>query len=150
MADQLRITYTGTNVGKIYLSDIGKRNQLGGGREGDYNNNSGDDQYIMWGETVVLQKSGEVLNSNAHGVLKYFSTAPSDGAWINGAPLTVVDIASTDVNEVPGRNFAGDTGRYTDAYLARLASANFSTGTVGQTGYYYGNADAPGITGASS
>jgi hypothetical protein len=150
MADQLRITYTGTNVGKIYLSDIGKRYQLGGGREGDYGSASGDDQYIIWGETIVLQKSGEVLNSVAYGVIKYFSQSPSAGAWINGAPLTVTDIASTIANEVPGRSYAGDTGRYTDAYLSRLAAANFSTGAVGQTGYYYGNSDAPGITGVSA
>jgi len=150
MADQLRISYNGTNVGKIYLSDIGKRYQLGGGQEGDYGNNSGDDQYINWGETVVLQKTGEVLNSVAHGVLKYFSTVPSDGSWINGAPITVTDITSTSADEVPGRDFTGDTGRYTDAYLERLAQANYSTGTAGQTGYFYGNSDTPGITGASS
>jgi len=150
MADQFRISYTGTNVGKIYLSDIGKRYQLGGGREGDYGNSGGDDQYIMWGETVVLQKTGEVLNSKAHGVLKYFSQDPSDGTWINGAPISITDVASDSDDEVPVRDYAGDTGRYTDTYLAKLANDNYSTGTAGQTGYFYGNTDTPGITGASS
>jgi hypothetical protein len=150
MADQIQVKYTGTNVGKIYLSDIGKRYQLGGGQEGDYGNTAGDDQYIIWGEVLVLQKTGEVLNSMAHGVLQYFSAAPSDGSWINGAPLTLVDTASTSADEVPGRDYPGDTGRYTDAYLNRLSNAAFSTGAAGQTGYFYGNTDTPGITGASA
>lgn len=151
MADQVRVKYVGTNVGKIYLSDIGKRYQLGGGREGDYANSSGDDQYLMWGETLILQKSGEVLNSIANGVLKYFSNAPSSGSWINGAPLAVdTDAAYTSTDEVPLRDVTGDTGRYTDMYLTRLATDNYTTGSAGQTGYFYGNTDTPGITGASS
>jgi hypothetical protein len=49
MANTLLVQYFGTNVGKIYFTDVDKRNQLGGAQEGNYN--GGQDQYIMWGET---------------------------------------------------------------------------------------------------
>jgi len=139
MSDQIRIQYNGTNVGKIYLSDIEKRLGLGGAQEGNYK--GGQDQYIIWGETVILEKTGDVLMSLASGVLKYHST---DDATVfpTGAPLTIdSDAAYTYLDEVPLRNVTGDTGRYTDEYMARLANDKYApTGVAGVTGYYYGNA----------
>ena len=58
MADQIKVQYNGTNVGKIYLSDIEKRLGLGGAQEGNYT--GGQDQHMIWGETLVLQKTGTV------------------------------------------------------------------------------------------
>jgi len=143
----LRVRYLGTNIGPIYLSDVQKRVGLGGGQEGGYN--QGQDQYIRWGETLILQESGDVLMSQAYGVLKYFSAAAASGAWINGAPLTLDSGVYTEANDVPGRRYAGETGVFTDAYLAQIANTKYSTGIAGATGYYLGNSDSAGITGAS-
>jgi hypothetical protein len=156
MADnQIRIRYLGTNVGKVYLSDVGKRLGLGGGQEGGYG--YGQDQYIVWGETLILQATGEVLMSAANGVLKYFSSAPTSGAWLNGAPLVIDFNDYTSASDSPLRAVSGATGRYTDTVLSALAgNKNGITGgmsyspSAGATGYYYGNSDLPGITGASA
>lgn len=141
MANKLRVQYFGTNVGKIYFTDIDKRNQLGGAQEGNYV--GGQDQYIMWGETKVLELTDDVLYSQAKGVLKYFSTEASSSTFSshNGAPLILTEGAYTSANEVP-RSDIGDTGgtRFTDAYLDQLANDKYSTGAAGATGYYYGNA----------
>ena len=138
MSDQIRIQYNGTNVGKIYLSDIEKRLGLGGAQEGNYG--GGQDQYIIWGETVILQKTGDVLMSVASGIIKYYSTA-NTAVFPTGAPLTVDSDASyTSLDEVPLRDVTGETGRYTDAYMSRLANDKYApTGIAGVTGYYYGN-----------
>ena len=157
MADnQIRIRYLGTNVGKIYLSDVGKRLGLGGGREGGYG--YGQDQYIVWGETLILQATGEVLMSAADGVLKYFSSDPSSGAWINGTPLLIDFNDYTSASDNPLRDVTGDTGRFTDTVLGILADGGKQgiTGGLaynpasGATGYFYGNTSTPGITGASA
>jgi len=135
----LKVKYFGTNVGKIYLSDVYKRHQLGGAPEGQYN--AGQDEYIIWGETVVLQYTGEVLFSMASGILKFFSTLASSPAFThNGPPLVLEDGSFTAANEDPRRDI-GDTGagRYTDAYMSKLADARWGTGLAGATGYYYGN-----------
>lgn len=141
MANKLKVEYLGTNVGKIYLTDIDRRLQLGGAQEANYN--GGQDQYIIWGETKVLELTDDVLYSMASGVLKYFSTASSSTVFSgnNGAPLTLTEGGYTSANEVP-RQDIGDTagGRYTDAYMTRLANAKWApTGVAGVTGYYYGN-----------
>jgi len=138
MSDQIRIRYNGTNIGKIYLSDVEKRLALGGSVEGNYR--GGQDQYIIWGETVVLQKSGNVLMSLASGNLKYYSTANAS-IYPTGAPLTIdSDAIYTSVDEVPLRDVEGDTGRYTDEYMSRLANDKYApTNVAGATGYYYGN-----------
>lgn len=141
MANTLLVQYFGTNVGKIYFTDVDKRNQLGGAQEGSYN--AGQDQYIMWGETKVLQLTDSVLYSRAKGVLKYFSTAASSTIFSahNGAPLVLTEGPYTSVDEVP-RSDLGDTGgtRYSDAYMDQLANDKYSSGAAGATGYYYGNA----------
>ncbi len=141
MANTLRVQYFGTNVGKIYFTDVDKRNQLGGAQEGNYQ--GGQDQYICWGETKVLQLTDDVLYSMAKGVLKYFSTAASSSVFTdhNGAPLILTEGAYTSANEVP-RADIGDTGSslFSDAYMSQLANDKYSTGAAGATGYYYGNA----------
>lgn len=141
MANKLKVEYFGTNVGKIYFTDIDKRNQLGGSQEGNYQ--GGQDQYIMWGETKVLELTDDVLYSMSKGILKYFSTAASSTVFSghNGAPLVLTEGAYTSANEVP-RQDLGDTGgtRFADAYIAQLANDKYSTGAAGATGYYYGNA----------
>ena len=140
MANRLRVRYLGTNVGKIYFSDIERRQQLGGADEAQYR--GGHDQYIIWGETKVLDLTTDVLFSLTDGVLKYWSTAASSTGFVNGAPLVLDEGAYTKSQEVP-RQDIGDTGtsRYTDAYMDRLADAKYSTGAAGDTGYYYGNQD---------
>ena len=65
----LKVKYFGTNVGKIYLGDVYKRHQLGGSPEGQYL--AGQDEYIIWGETVVLELTSEVLFSMSNGTLKF-------------------------------------------------------------------------------
>lgn len=138
MANTLTVKYTGTNVGKIYFSDIDRRHQLGGAAEGNYV--GGQDQYITWGETKVLIFTDDVLYSWAKGVLKYFSTAASSAAFVVGVPLTLTEGTDSSANEVP-RQDIGDTGvsRFTDAYMTTLGLQFYSTGIAGATGYYYGN-----------
>ena len=151
MANTLRVEYKGTNVGKIYFTDIDKRGQLGGSVEGNYN--AGQDQYIMWGETKVLQLTDDVLYSMSTGVLKYFSTSTSSTVFSdhNGAPLTLTEGAYTSADESP-RQDLGDTGstRFSDTYMEKLSNDKYTTGlgpvsdgsggyTGGETGYYFGN-----------
>lgn len=141
MANKLRVEYLGTNVGKIYLSDVGKRLGLGGAQEGDYL--GGQDSYMIWGETRVLDLTSEVLLSQASGILKHFSDATNtDWSTKNGAPLTLTEGAYTSANEVPRRDLGDTSGtRYADSYITRLANDKYQpTGASGVTGYYYGNA----------
>ena len=135
MANTLRVQYFGTNVGKIYFTDVDKRNQLGGSQEGNYY--GGQDEYIVWGETKVLQLTDSVLYSMTKGVLKYFSTEASSTVFSghNGAPLVLTEGAYTSADEVP-RQDIGDTGssRFIDAYMDQLANDKYSTGAAGSTG----------------
>lgn len=142
MANKLRVEYFGTNVGKIYLSDCTKRLALGGSKEGDYY--GGQDRFIVWGETVVLEITDDVLFSMAQGILKYFSTAASSSQFATcGAPLVLTEGAYTSANEWPRKDI-GDTGTslYTDDIMAKLANdqAGITGAPVsGETGYYVGN-----------
>ena len=138
MANTLRVRYFGTNVGKIYFSDIDRRHQLGGAPEGG-NYKAGQDEYIVYGETKVLQLTDDTLYSMTDGVLKYFSTAASSSTFTtSGAPLLLDESTYTKADEVP-RQDLGDTGttRFTDAYMARLADQKFATGAAGETGAYH-------------
>lgn len=68
---KVAIHHTGsTGVGKLYLSDVGRRNSLGGG-ESIYG--YGQDQYINPGQTVNLVATSQVLLSIDRGMLKAFS-----------------------------------------------------------------------------
>lgn len=141
MANKLKIEYNGTNVGKIYLSDVMKRLALGGSPEGNYY--GGQDSYIVWGQTLVLEITDDVLFSMAEGVLKYHSTDSSTTAFVNGAPLTLTEGVYTSADEWPRRD-VGDTGTsiYTDDIMAKLANDQSGiTGAPasGETGYFVGN-----------
>jgi len=147
----LRVQYYGTNVGKIYFSDIDMRGQLGGSREGNYI--GGQNEYIIWGETKVLLITNDVLYSWVKGVLKYFSTEASSDLFglRHGAPLILTEGDYSSTDEVPLQDVQGDTGRYTDTYMAILAQDKWGTGvgpgssvtgvgyTGGETGYFFGN-----------
>jgi len=144
MANKLKIEYYGTNVGKIYLSDCTKRLGLGGGQEGGYN--IGQDQYIVWGQVVVIELTDDVLFSMTDGILKYFSTTASSSVFTTiGAPLTLNEGAHTVADEWP-RQDIGDTGSglFTDTVMAKLANDQSGvTGApaTGETGAYVGNGD---------
>jgi hypothetical protein len=60
------IHYDGTNVGPVYLKDIGMRNQLGGGK-GIYT--LGQDQYIDFGSDATLLSTSDVMLSYTKGVI---------------------------------------------------------------------------------
>lgn len=64
------VSYSGVDIGRIYLEDIGKRSQLGGGEQYVV----GQDTYISHGETIALVNTGAVLTSAEFGTLKKFST----------------------------------------------------------------------------
>jgi hypothetical protein len=134
------VKYFGTNVGKIYLSDIDRRHQLGGAPEGG-NYKAGQDEYITWGQVKVLQLTDDVLYSRLNGVLKYFSTLASSIIFNSqGAPLTIVDGTDDVTNEVPRGDYS-NTGLFDDRFIQNVLTPNYSTGVkgtlgTGATGYY--------------
>jgi hypothetical protein len=146
----VKVSYLGTNVGKIYLSDCGKRLGLGGAQEGNYY--GGQDEYIIWGEIKVLDATTDVLTSLSSGILAHFSdTHNTDWNTKNGPPLTTDYGTHTKIEEKPSAQFmtgsggaCGGTGldyMWSDDYLSRLANDKYApTATAGATGYYYGNA----------
>lgn len=74
------VQYDGTDVGKIYLRDIGQRNQLGGGK-GIFV--IGQDQYLDYGSDATLLSTSEVMLSATSGVIKNFQDAGSFTVTIN-------------------------------------------------------------------
>jgi hypothetical protein len=60
------VHYDGTNVGPIYLKDIGQRSQLGGGK-GIYT--LGQDRYIDPGTDTTFVSTSDVMLSVTKGVL---------------------------------------------------------------------------------
>ena len=157
----LKISYIGTNVGKIYFSDFDKRLGLGGAQEGNYT--GGQDTYIVWGEIKVVQLTDQVIESLQNGVLAYFSST-TNSAWTtrNGPPLVLDTGAHTTYEDLPSIYFMtgtvgfsgisglfltgmGGTGMnyaWSDDYLSKvLSNSQYApTGIAGATGYYYGNA----------
>lgn len=78
MVQKVEITHNGTNgLGQIYLSDVGRRNSLGGGVS-VYEN--GQDQYLNPGDTIELVATSQVLLSIDRGVLKAFSSGDFAGS----------------------------------------------------------------------
>jgi len=68
---KVEIVHTGaTDVGQLYLADVGRRNSLGGGAS-IYG--YGQDQYINPGDTIELVATSQVLLSIDRGMLKTFS-----------------------------------------------------------------------------
>lgn len=74
------IQYDGTNVGPIYLKDVGQRNQLGGGK-GIYT--LGQDQYIAYGSDATLLSTSDVMLSATSGVINTYEDAGSLTVTIN-------------------------------------------------------------------
>jgi hypothetical protein len=64
------VRYDNTDMGRIYLGDVGMRNQLGGGK-GLYT--LGQDRYISHGQDATFIKTGDVLMSANVGRIKKFS-----------------------------------------------------------------------------
>lgn len=63
------VKYDGTNYGRLYLNDIGRRNQLGGGVS-VYG--KGQDQYLSSGQDATLVSTSDVLLSVDRGRIKKF------------------------------------------------------------------------------
>ncbi|RKY81863.1 hypothetical protein DRQ07_02875 [candidate division KSB1 bacterium] len=61
------VNYDGTNYGRVYLRDIGQRNQLGGGK-GIYT--IGQDQYLSYGQDATFIATSDVYMSANSGVIK--------------------------------------------------------------------------------
>ena len=158
---RLKVSYLGTNVGKIYLSDLGKRLGLGGAQEGNYT--SGQDEYIIWGEIRTYDLTGDVISSLSSGILAHFTDA-TNASWsaLNGPPLIAADgtgVSYSQRAEKPSVLFmtgvgTGGTGMggtgldymWSTEYIARLANDKYAPATgvsgalrSGETGYYYGN-----------
>ena len=53
------VSYDGIDLGAVYLEDIGKRSQLGGGEQFEI----GQDIVINSGDSIALVNSGDVLLS---------------------------------------------------------------------------------------
>ena len=68
------VTYSGTDIGAIYIEDIGKRKQLGGGDQFI----KGQDVVMRKGDTVALANGSGVVISAQLGTLKTWSTANSE------------------------------------------------------------------------
>jgi hypothetical protein len=62
------VSYDQTDIGKIYLGDVGQRNQLGTGK-GIYSH--GQDQYIHYGQDATFVTTSDVMMSTAVGRIKY-------------------------------------------------------------------------------
>lgn len=67
----LVVHYDHTDVGRIYLGDVGQRHQLGGGK-GLYTH--GQDRYISHGQDATFVTTGDVLLSllAQGGKIKHF------------------------------------------------------------------------------
>jgi hypothetical protein len=64
------IHYDGTDVGPIYLKDIGQRNGLGGGKSIYVR---GQDQYVDPGTDTTFISTSDVMLSATSGVIKKYS-----------------------------------------------------------------------------
>ena len=63
------VHYDGTDLGKIYLRDIGQRNGLGGGK-GIFS--LGQDRYITHGQDATLVLTSDAAMSETVGVIKKY------------------------------------------------------------------------------
>jgi len=62
------VKYDGTDVGRIYLGDIGQRNQLGTGK-GIYS--YGQDRYMSHGQDATFVTTSDVMMSVVEGKIKF-------------------------------------------------------------------------------
>lgn len=91
-----KVVYSGTNIGPIYIGDVGRRAGLGGGVS-IYQ--QGQDKYIHNGETRRFLNSGEVQLSVDSGTLGHFSTNGAEARFNGSAPLVLTQ-TSAPVTEV--------------------------------------------------
>lgn len=68
------VKYDGTDVGRVYLGDVGQRHQLGGGK-GLYS--LGQDRYLSKGQDATFVSTGDVLLSADRGRIKKMQTRGS-------------------------------------------------------------------------
>jgi hypothetical protein len=66
------VHYDGSNLGTIYLRDIGQRNGLGGGK-GIYT--LGQDCYVDYGTDTTFISTSDVMLSATSGVIAKYVTA---------------------------------------------------------------------------
>ena len=119
------VSYTGTDLGRIYLEDIGKRKQLGGGDQFA----RGQDIMIDHGDTIALVNSGNVLSSVELGIIKTFSTDNSEkiaAMWASKGTSNVITRNSGYTGTQLPRN-GGITGLHAPFVLIPSAGA---TGVV--------------------
>ena len=76
MVQKVEITHNENGLGQVYLSDVGRRNSLGGGVS-IYEH--GQDTYLNPGDTIQLVATSQVLLSIDRGVLKTYSTGDFAG-----------------------------------------------------------------------
>ena len=62
------VNYDQTDIGAIYLGDIGQRNQLGTGK-GIYSH--GQDRYLHYGQDATFITTGEVMMSYDTGRIRF-------------------------------------------------------------------------------
>lgn len=59
----VKVAYDGTNYGRVYLHDVGQRNQLGGGK-GLYV--LGQDRYLSHGQDATFFGTSDVIMSTSY------------------------------------------------------------------------------------
>lgn len=91
-----KVVYSGTNIGIIYLEDVGRRPGLGGGSSIYVD---GQDKYIKYGETKRLLNTSEVQLSVDAGVLAHYAANAGETRFSGSAPLVLTQ-TSTDFAEV--------------------------------------------------
>jgi len=69
------IQYDGIDLGTVYLEDVGKRSQLGGGIQ----HKLGQDIVLNPGDVIGLVNTGDVLLSKENGVLAEFGPTGAGG-----------------------------------------------------------------------
>lgn len=57
------VKYDGTDYGRVYLGDVGRRHQLGGAK-GLYT--LGQDQYLSYGQDATFVATGDVIMSASY------------------------------------------------------------------------------------
>lgn len=77
------VAYDGTDFGRVYLGDVGQRNQLGGGK-GLYI--LGQDRYLSKGQDATFVQTGDVALSAKKGRIK---------AMVTKGAFTVSDVTIT-------------------------------------------------------
>jgi len=94
------VSYDGIDLGAVYLEDIGKRSQLGGGEQFEI----GQDIVINSGDSIALVNSGDVLLSLEKGTLNEYGPTGMGGQ--GGFSFSDTD----DLSGITGLYRSGVTG----------------------------------------